>query len=454
MTPSAPTGELAPPAAVLEIARRLEDAGHETWAVGGAVRDALLGRPGGDWDLATRAHPPQVRRLFRRTIPIGIEHGTVGVFGADGVLYEVTTFRRDVETTGRHAVVQFADAIEDDLSRRDFTLNAIAWHPLRDALLDPFGGMADLERGVLRTVGDPGERFAEDWLRVLRGLRFAGHFGLDVEPETWQALVDSTDRLGGLSAERVREELWKVLGKTRRASAALSLYAASGVLSALYPELEGLVALEAELSPGERPWSESLAAVDALPPRRTALRAAALLHRVGWPLARSKDLRGGWRFTGHERMGARAVAELLRRLKASTAETEGVSTLVGLQAELFPPDAGGELVRRWLVAVGPERVNDLFRLRIALWRGAHPGGAPVPADLTERWRMARHVLRARPPLTVGDLAIGGADLGRLGLAPGPRYGAILRALLERVLENPDLNTREGLLDIVREELLP
>ncbi|HUH14219.1 MAG TPA: CCA tRNA nucleotidyltransferase [Longimicrobiales bacterium] len=454
MSPAAPARALAPPAAVLEITRRLEDAGHATWAVGGAVRDALAGRPGGDWDLATRARPEQVRRLFRRTVPIGIEHGTVGILAQDGVLYEVTTFRRDVETTGRHAVVQFADEIEEDLSRRDFTLNAIAWHPLRDVLLDPFGGLADLERRVLRTVGAPDERFAEDWLRVLRGLRFAGHFALDVAPETWRSLVAATGRLGGLSAERVREELWKILGKTRPASRSLSLYAASGVLAALYPELEALVALEAELSPGERPWSESLAAVDALPPARTSLRAAALLHRIGWPLARSKDLRGGWRFTGHERMGERAAVELMRRLKASSAETEAVSGLVGLQGELFPPDAGGWLVRRWLVAVGPERVPDLFRLRIALWRGAHPAGGPAPGDLLERWRSARHVLRTRPPLTVGDLAIGGAELRELGLEPGPRYGALLRALLERVIEDPDLNTRERLLGIVREELLP
>ena len=236
--------QLPVPEAVVEIARRLEEAGCETWAVGGAVRDALLGLPVGDWDLTTRARPEEVRRLFRRTVPIGIEHGTVGVFGRDGVLYEVTTFRRDIETFGRHAVVAFADTVDEDLSRRDFTCNALAWHPLTGELRDPYLGLQDLEERRLRTVGSPSERFAEDYLRVLRALRFAGHFELTIDPPTWDALVEATPRLIDLSAERVREELWKIFTKTRRASAALSLYAASGSLAVLYPELERLVGLE------------------------------------------------------------------------------------------------------------------------------------------------------------------------------------------------------------------
>src|SRR5690606_27017200 len=174
----AETVDLRPPGAVRWIARRLESAGFETWAVGGAVRDALRGEHPGDWDLATAARPGDVRRLFRRTVPIGIEHGTVGVLGKDGHLYEVTTFRRDVETFGRRARVAFADTLDEDLGRRDFTINAVAWHPLRGALHDPHGGVRDLREGVLRTVGDAAARFAEDRLRVLRALRFAGRFDL------------------------------------------------------------------------------------------------------------------------------------------------------------------------------------------------------------------------------------------------------------------------------------
>ncbi|RMH16760.1 MAG: CCA tRNA nucleotidyltransferase, partial [Gemmatimonadetes bacterium] len=212
-----------PPGAVRWITETLEAAGFETWAVGGAVRDTLMGLPPGDWDLATRARPADVRRLFRRTVPIGVEHGTVGVLAGDGTLYELTTFRRDVETDGRHAVVAFADTLDEDLSRRDFTINAVAWHPLREEFHDPHGGREDIRRGVLRTVEEPERRFREDYLRILRGLRFAGRFGLDVDPATWEAMLEHRAGLAGLSAERVREELFKVLGDAR-ASHALRLY--------------------------------------------------------------------------------------------------------------------------------------------------------------------------------------------------------------------------------------
>ena len=177
--------EASAPQAVQWIVRELDKAGHDTWAVGGAVRDMLLERPSDDWDLATSARPEQVRKVFRRTVPLGVDYGTVGVLSRNGTLYEVTTFRRDVETDGRHAVVSFADTIEEDLARRDFTINAVAWHPLRWDLVDPFGGVDDLQNCVLRTVGVPEERFREDYLRILRALRFAGLFNLEIERETW-----------------------------------------------------------------------------------------------------------------------------------------------------------------------------------------------------------------------------------------------------------------------------
>lgn len=449
--------ELHPPRAVREIARRLDEAGHETWAVGGAVRDAVLGHPGGDWDLTTRARPEEVRRLFRRTVPIGIEHGTVGVLGRDGVLYEVTTFRRDVETFGRHAVVEFAETLEEDLSRRDFTCNAIAWHPGTGELRDPFGGLVDLSQGILRTVGRPEERFAEDYLRVLRALRFAGHFELAIEPATWVALTAATPKLTGLSAERVREELWKILEKSRRASAALSLYAAAGVLEVLYPELEALVGLEQGSDHRFDAWAASLLAVDSISPARPLLRVAALLHAIGKPGARTRDLRGGWRFTGHEVIGGRKAEELMRRLKASNAETARVARLVAHQSDLFPPDAPGAGVRRWLHDLGPDLVNDLFRLRFALWRAMTGGvgparGADAPRDLIDRWRSAHATILTRPAIAVTDLAVRGNDLMEIGVEPGPRLGEILRKLLGMVLERPELNTRQQLLELAREEL--
>ncbi|HUG42152.1 MAG TPA: CCA tRNA nucleotidyltransferase [Longimicrobiales bacterium] len=441
--------DLSPPRAVRRITRRLEDAGYSTWAVGGAVRDRVLGRTAGDWDLATRATPQEVMKLFRRTVPVGVEHGTVGVLEG-GRMYEVTTFRRDVETFGRHAVVAFADTVEEDLSRRDFTINALAWHPLTGELLDPFGGRSDLEEGVLRTVGAPADRFAEDHLRVLRALRFAGHFGLAVESDTWAALRAATPHLPNLSAERVREELMKTLAQGRTASRSLQLYREAGVLEVLYPELAPL--------PQERPadagadlWTISIRAVDAVPPHRPRIRMAALLHAIGMPPARTKDLRGGWRYTGHEVLGGRKAEDVMRRLKSSNADTDRVTRLVRHQSDLFPPDAPDAGVRRWLRQIGPDLVPDLFRLRFALWRGAHPDAVGPPEDLLERSRKARRVLRSAPALSTADLAIGGGDLKALGLAPGPRFSEILSDLLERVTDDPALNRRDRLIEVVRTE---
>ena len=442
--------ELHPPEAVGEIAAKLRSQGHQAWAVGGALRDALLGNPAVDWDLATSARPEEVQRIFRRTVPVGVEHGTVGVLWKDGVMYEVTTFRRDVETDGRHAVVAFADTVEEDLARRDFTINALAWDPATGELRDPYNGVADLRNDIVRTVGDPADRFAEDYLRVLRAMRFAGQLGCTIEPQTWTALQLATAHLGRLSAERIRDELYKVLRKTRNASRTLELYRESGALAELYPELAATVGVNESEDAGDDVWHRSLRAVDALPPSRLQLRLAALLHGVGMPAARTRSLRGGYTFTGHEAMGARKAEELLQRLRASNADIDRVRDLVALQSTLFPPDAPDPGIRRWLQHVDPSRVRDLFRLRIALWR-AH-SVERGDEDLRLRWRRAHEVMLAHPVLTTAGLNIDGRDLKALGLRPGPEFGALLRTLLDRVVEDPALNTKEQLVALARAEL--
>jgi len=309
--PGAPTADLRPPPEVVRIARRLEDAGYATWAVGGAVRDALAGHgEGKDWDLATAARPRDVQRLFRKTIPVGLAHGTVGVLGADNRLVEVTTFRRDVETDGRHAKVSFSDTVEEDLQRRDFTINAVAWHPLRHEVRDPHGGVPDLRDGLLRTVGDARERFREDRLRVLRALRFAGRFGLRVDPATWEAAREAAPELPLLSAERVREELMKVLKEVKRPSDSLRLYASSGALAALYPELQACVGVP---DGDEDVWSHLLRTADAAPPSRIPLRLTGLLHDVGKPLG----------VDGHAGAGAALARGMMTRLKFSNAGVYG-----------------------------------------------------------------------------------------------------------------------------------
>ena len=233
------------PEAVLDIARRLEAAGHQAWCVGGAIRDTLLGDVQKDFDLATSARPEQVQALFPRTVAVGVKYGTVGVFDRDRVLHEVTTFRHDVRTDGRHAEVAYGVSLEEDLARRDFTINAIAYHPVRGEWCDPFGGAEDLERRRLRAVGDPAARFREDYLRMLRALRFAARLEFSVDPPTWEALRAAADGLAQLSAERVRDEWIKGLATTRSLRRLLSLWRRSGAAAVWLPQLMSEEDLEA-----------------------------------------------------------------------------------------------------------------------------------------------------------------------------------------------------------------
>jgi tRNA nucleotidyltransferase (CCA-adding enzyme) len=403
------------PEAVREIARRLEDHGYETWAVGGAVRDALLGEYRADWDLATAARPATVRKLFRPSYPIGIQFGTVGVRGRDGRVYEVTTFRRDIETDGRHAVVEYADELDEDLARRDFTINAIAYHPLRNVFHDPYRGRDDLERKLLRSVGDPALRFAEDYLRVLRGLRFAGRYALKIDPDTWTALTKAVRSLPQLSGERIREELLKVLSGPAP-SASLALYRRSGALAVVYPELAAT---------GDGEWDELLRVVDRLSARRLRLRLAALFAPAG------PD-----------------IEDMMTRLRFSNAEIRDVLALSGAWQLPLPP-AGDEVgARRWLRDMGPQRVRDTLRLHFARARARH-AAPPQRTCLATQARLVLNVVRRGDPVAIGDLAIDGNDLKELGLRPGPDFGRILESCLDAVIADPGLNRRDKLLELAR-----
>ncbi len=411
---------LAPPANFTWVAETLESHGFEAWAVGGAIRAAVRAAAGDpspvrdqDWDVATNARPDDVCRIFRRTVPIGIEHGTVGVLARDGTMYEVTTFRLDVETDGRHAVVAFADTIDEDLARRDFTVNAIAWRSATDEWRDPFAGQADLERRVLRAVGDPAARFAEDYLRVLRGLRFAGRLSFEIDPPTRAALEQAVSGLGRLSAERVREELLKVL-RDRTPSRALGLYREVGALQAWYPELEA-VAEDPEA------WRRTLEAVDAIPRHRSLLRCAR------WVLPLGED--------GEAR--TERARPLLERLKFSNADARRVLHLLRhYQPFIGPMDSAAQL-RHWLAEVGHGSVPDLFRLHLA---DARASAEPqMQAYLIAAWRRVHDEMLSAPPLTLADLAIGGDELLALGVPGGPLIGLLLEELHAQVLEDPDLN---------------
>ena len=426
-------GRLAPPEGFRRIARRLEEEGFEAWAVGGSLRDAFVRQTGGDaqptggdpdpagadWDLATDARPEQVMALFRRTVPVGVSHGTVGVLDGDD-LYEVTTFRLDIETDGRHASVVFAASIEEDLGRRDFTVNAIAWRPASDEVRDPYEGLADIEAGILRAVGDPEARFREDYLRVLRGLRFAGRFGWRVEPRTDDALRDAVDGLAALSAERVREELMKVLGDAKP-SVGLDLYATRGALAHWYPELLGLAAVRDD-------WLGALGAVDAVPAQNLNARLARLVVSAA--------------DTPEDR--AAAADALLSRLRFSNAERRYVTRLSRLFLPFVGPMDSAAEHRRWLAAAG-DAWEDLFVLHFA---GARAAGSERGADAHRYLEATYERVRAErieAPLTIGELAVDGGDMLDLGMSPGPLIGLLLDELLEQVIEDPGRNDRTNLL---------
>src|SRR5437899_5488336 len=227
------------PSEVLKIAKKVEDAGFETWCVGGAIRDNLLVVPNHDFDLTTAAPPPTVQKLCKRTVPVGIEHGTVAVLDANSQPHEVTTFRKDIHTDGRHAVVEFGVSLMDDLARRDFTINAIAYHPIRHEWRDPFHGADDLEHKLIRSVGDANWRFQEDYLRILRALRFSARFDFRIQPRTLEAAKANVQGLAQLSAERVRDEWFKGIATAKRVSKLLALWIDIGAARIWLPEIPG-----------------------------------------------------------------------------------------------------------------------------------------------------------------------------------------------------------------------
>ncbi len=433
------------PPAALHVLGVLRRAGHRAFVVGGGVRDALAGvETDPAWDVATNALPEEVQRLFPRTHPVGVEHGTVGV-QVDGRQVEVTTFRADVETFGRKARVRFSDDLAGDLARRDFTINALAYDPEKGELIDPFGGVADLGARILRSVGDPRRRFEEDYLRVLRGARFAARFDLTVPGEVRAAMRVCAPGTRGLSGERLRDELVKTLTQAERPSAAFRLLRETEVLAEILPELDACFGVEQNRWHPDDVGEHTLLVVDAVPRRHPFVRLVALLHDLGKPAAKAWDpARQDYVFRGHDEIGGRMAEAILERLRSPRREIERAAHLVRVHMDLFPIESGDAAVRRWLQRVGEPNVRDLFRLHFADWRGNR--SKPRPAhELRALYRRARTVAAARSALKITDLAISGDDLRALGLAPGPLFKEILSALLQRVVEEPSLNEREALL---------
>lgn len=437
------------PDGVAAVLARLVANGAEGVLVGGCVRDVVRGGSPTDWDVATDAPPERVAALFPRaswTNPFG----TVTVHADDGPPVEVTTYR--IETTYRDRrrpdAVAWGASLEEDLARRDFTINAMAWRPIEldrgeGRLIDPYDGSADLAAGVLRAVGDPAARFAEDALRLVRAVRFATRFGLSIEPATEEAMRANAGAAAGLSGERLRDEIGRILADERPPSVAFLLLEQLGLLQVVLPELAALRGVpQAKRLAGDA-LDHSLRAADAMPSGEPMLRLAALFHDLG----KATTLADG-HFIGHEKVGAELAEGVLRRMRLPRAEVTRVTRLIRHHMFAYTPAWSDAAVRRFVRRVGADLVDDLLALRRAD-NVASGVREPASGGSEELGRRARAAIRD-DPLQAGQLALTGDDIIReLALEPGPQVGSILAHLLEAVLDDPSLNERGRLIEEAR-----
>jgi tRNA nucleotidyltransferase/poly(A) polymerase len=441
------------PDAVRHVLGTLIAAGHEAALVGGCLRDLLRGEVPVDWDVATSAPPEAGVELFPDSAWEN-RFGTVTVRGeGPNPAVEVTTYRIEGPYADRRRPdeVRWGTSLTDDLSRRDFTINAIGWVPVdlnagSGRLVDPFGGQGDLATGVIRAVGDPDKRIAEDALRLVRAVRFAARFEMEIDKATAAAIQRHAGLAAGLSGERVRDELLRILLASPAAqppSVAFRLMEELGLLAVLLPELAALRGVpQAKALPGDA-LEHSLRTMDALSPNDPFLRLVGLLHDVG----KASTLAGG-HFYGHETVGGQMVEAILRRLAFPHRQIERGARLVRHHMFAYSPEWTDAAVRRFIRRAGPAILPDLFALRAAdnIASGAqepYPGGVP---ELQARVGLEL----ASNPLTTRQLAVRGDDLvAALDVPPGPLIGELLRRLLEAVLDDPSLNSRAKLLELAR-----
>ncbi len=424
------------------ILKKLNQAGYEAYAVGGCVRDALLGRTPNDWDITTSALPREIKAVFHRTIDTGIKHGTVTVLLREGQ-YEVTTYRIDgaYEDARHPREVTFTRELSEDLRRRDFTINAMAYHP-QTGLADPYGGLNDLEAGVIRAVGVPAERFDEDALRIMRAVRFSAQLGFAIDPETYLALKDFAPRLELISRERIRDELIKLI--TSPYPETFEVLYDTGITRVIFPRFDEMMACS-QNRPSHKynVGLHTLAVMQAIPPT-PLLRLTALLHDAAKPEVRTVNENGWDVFAGHHIAGAEFARKWLREMRLDNATIADVCTLIRYHDFLFPKDEAG--VRRAMNLVGG-LWDDLIALMRADTEAKSDEGKAERGAIIDRISELHRVITERGDCTdMKHLAVTGGDLIAACIRPGPAMGRILSALLEHVLDEPSRNERGYLLD--------
>lgn len=428
------------PEEVLFVVEALKTRGFQAYLVGGALRDLFLRRTPGDWDVATDAVPSQVEEIFPQTVAVGKRFGTIKVPAGDLVV-DVTTFRREgAYSDGRRPDwVEFECSPLSDLSRRDFTVNALALDPFTKELLDPFGGRRDLRKKIIRTVGEPRRRFAEDALRMLRFYRFQSVLAFRGDPETERGIEPSL--LTGVSAERIRDELNAILTGVAPGMGLRGLVR-TGLLAVIAPEYEPAIK-----SP--EIMEHLIATVEAVKPS-LHLRWAAFLHDLGKPASRTEDRQGKIHYFGHEQAGERLAAGILERLRFSRAFQKRVLTLVRRHMFLCDSAVTDAALRRLAARVGRDNLFDLLELRradiVAYGRNYHHAWE----NLSRFSARVQAMYRGEKALTPAELAVNGHDVMEiLNLAPGPQVGRILDELFYWVTEDPERNTRKELLQYLK-----
>lgn len=439
------------PIRAAKVIQRLEDAGFEAYIVGGCVRDSLLKREPGDWDITTSASPQEIKELFHYTIDTGIEHGTVTVM-IDHEPFEVTTYRVDgkYEDHRRPNEVHFTKSLEEDLLRRDFTINAMAYNDRR-GLIDLYNGREDLANGVIRCVGDASTRFDEDALRILRALRFQAQLGFEIEEETCKAIRHQARFLKDISAERIQVELEKLL-TSEHPEVIVNAYEL-GVTGVILPEFD--LMMETPQNNPHHKYNVGIHTVEAMKAIEAEhiLRWTMLLHDAGKPKARvqgpDKD-----HFRMHPVIGEEIARTVLKRLKFDNQTVRQVTKLVQWHDRRFgsPQEVSKKTVRRWVSELTPQLFSKLMKIQKAdISAQSDYNREEKEKILAETNELFFEILEAGDALSVKDLKITGKDLMEMGIPQGKEIGEFLNWLLDQVLLHPDFNTKENLIKMIREK---
>ncbi|NLK44802.1 MAG: HD domain-containing protein [Tissierellia bacterium] len=441
--------EFTIPAYVERVLDKLKENGFSAYIVGGSVRDMLLGKTPSDYDVATDALPGEIEELFGeyKTIQVGKKFGTIVVVQKEGNI-EVTTFRQDGEYIDgrRPEEVFFSKNLKDDLSRRDFTINAMAYNK-ETGIIDYFNGAEDLKYNIIKTVGKPEDRFKEDYLRIIRAVRFATQLGFTIEENTLNACKLYSKYLSNISMERIQEEFFKIM-TSDKPSLGIRLLKDIGALEVFLPELMEAVGFNQRNPHHENDvFDHTLCVIDRVEPI-LHLRLAALFHDIGKPHTLTIDEEGVGHFYGHDKLGAKMSKAILKRLKASNEIIDKVSLLIDRHMTQHA-NLKAKGLKRLLARMGEEEIFTLLKLQKAD-RSCSNRNAKID-DLIEREEKIKEIIERKEPYSTKHLAINGDDLIKLGYNEGRIIGEILNYLLKRVLEDPDLNEKEKLIQIAKEQ---